>query len=123
MVVLYIVILVITLGLTMMDILVSGLQRAAIPGSYKKYQLTTLLIAMISLKILGGISIVILSLILDNAFTAGIWVFIVAVDIWDLKKLFNDDNWFNNQYKRLKRGLKNLQTRLSMLASPMPAPA
>ena len=55
-----------------------------------------------------------------SAFVSG---FIAAVWIWwAIKGLLDDDNWFNDQWKRLKRGFKNLQQRLANI-SPLPSPA
>ena len=121
--ILYMAVFIIAFALILIHGVLQFRQQTAVQGSYKKFQLTTILIVVVSLKILGGLGLVILSLAFGYWFTAGIWLCLVAFDILDLVKLFKDDNWFNNQYKRLKRGLKNLRTRLSTLASPLPAPA
>lgn len=121
--VLYMVVLSATLALILIHAVVLFRQQTAIPGSYKKFQLTTILIVIVSLKILTKLGVVILSLLFGYWLTAGIWLGLAAFDILDLIKLFKDDNWFNNQYKRFKQGLKNLRARLSTFLSPLPAPA
>jgi hypothetical protein len=45
----------------------------------------------------------------------------IAFILWMLKDAFDDDNWFNDQWKRLKRGFKNFRQRLAR-AAPLPSP-
>lgn len=58
---------------------------------------------------------------------AGMWVVIIAYQIYVSRSLFDDDNWFNDQFKKLKRGVKKLGSRLGRIRiafpSPLPTPA
>lgn len=40
-----------------------------------------------------------------------------------IHNFYDDDNWFNNQWKRLKRGLKSLRRRLTTVKLPRPLPS
>ncbi len=69
----------------------------------------------------------VLYLLNDEYLSAGLNVLGAVVVIYFSKDFFDDDNWFNRKFKKLKDGLKNLGKRLSnirlpsLLPSPSPA--
>lgn len=58
---------------------------------------------------------------------AGGWLPPGVILLVALYVISNDNNWFNDQFKKLKRGIKKLGSRLSRiriaLPSPLPTPA
>ena len=101
-------------------------RKSAIEGSYERYKATTLSIVLAAL-----IAIFLSALAIVNAYRGEylpsfLQVFIAYSyfkDAWNL--YHDDDNWFNGQFKRFKRGLKQLRKRRSRMpgnTGPLPSP-
>jgi hypothetical protein len=99
-----------------------SLRIRAVPGTHKKYVATSLLVVVIGFQSLLFMTMAVIRLLLDQQVSAGIDFVCSAIWAWWCWRLLHDsDNWFNNQYKKLKRGLKNLRSRLQFIPSPAPA--
>lgn len=98
-------------------------KRTAVPGSRVRYVASTLLvgseIALLILSFVQGVA----DFSQGDYPGAGINAFFVLVWIWNLMQDFDDDNWFNDQRKRLKRGFKALRRRLTTVRLPRPLPS
>lgn len=66
----------------------------------------------------------VLYLLSDEYFNAGMNVLGAAAIIYGSRHFFDNDNWFNDQFKKLKSSIKNLGKNLSNIRLPsfMPAP-
>jgi hypothetical protein len=106
-------------------ILNPALQRmrsATVPGSYRNYQVTTLLVALLAIEIVADVIAAIAfvashaSLIVSAAFIA-----LACRNLRILYKLLQDDNWFNHRYKRFARRLQTLSTNFRLSSLPASA--
>lgn len=103
-------------------LVVSIMQMKAVRGSRQRYVLTTWAITLVALVVLLELVVIVINLKQGLYFSAGTRAAVALLYMYLSRHFFHDDNWFNNQYKRLKRGLKNLGERLSHMFSPSPMP-
>ncbi len=99
-----------------------------VKGSHERYVLASWLVVVLLIKQALTIVITIILLGVDtNYIFAGIWTAMAIMNAWRLFVAFDDDNWFNDQFtklkKRFKQGVANLKGRLSSSGSPLPSPA
>ncbi len=95
----------------------------AVLGSHQRYVATTWIIATDIMVILSLLASSVIYFMQENLLGAGWDLVIVWIWVWSLKRFFDDDNWFNDQWKRLKRGIKKLRERIARATpSPLPSP-
>jgi len=58
-------------------------------------------------------------------FYAGVFTLLVVFYLYYAKKFYDEDNWFKNQFTKLKNGIKNLGQRIvqSLTPAPLGSPA
>jgi len=94
-----------------------------VQGSYPRYAASTV-------RIVAAIGVVItslgkgsLSIMLEQPISFGLDALLLIIYVWLAYRAYNDDdNWFNKQGKRLRRGIKRLRQRLANTA-PLPLPS
>jgi len=95
----------------------------SVSGTRLRYVATSWLIGLGALLALIFAVWAVLDLMLENYQGTGLNVMLTIAMAWSTKRVINNsDNWFNDQWKRLKRGLKKLKRRLASTA-PVPAPS
>ncbi len=101
-----------------------GLRKSfCIKGSHQRYVAATLeagceLGVMLTLLVISVINAA-----QQDFMFAGVAMALFFWRLWWFLKSFNDDDhWFNDQWKRMKRDLKKLRQRLAN-ASPLPMPS
>lgn len=107
---------------------VTNMLRAhAVGRSELHFKFTT---ASLGIGIFLEISVVlraVFALMRQDYAEAGGWLPPGVILLVALYVISNDNNWFNDQFKKLKRGIKKLGSRLSRiriaLPSPLPTPA
>ena len=90
---------------------------------HTRYVATTLAMLCLSLALIVVIMQVATRLARGEPMNAAVFAFAGCLVVWQIIKLFNNDNWFNSQWKKLKGGLKNLRQRLQFSPHPAPSPA
>ena len=98
------------------------LRNSYIPGSYRRYIANSLMLATSGINFVIGVILGGLYFAIGDYIAAGVFSLGSLGWLWVIKKDKDEDNWFNDQWKRLKRGLKNLRQRLAT-TSPLPSPA
>jgi len=98
-------------------------RNRAVPGSRQKYVLTTWLIPATTLVLLASAALGTIRLNQEEYLGAAFWATFVIESLIRLWSYFNDDNWFNDQLKKFKQGLKNFGRQVQSAFSPKPAPA
>ena len=105
------------------QLILTFLKIKAVAGSREKYILTTWLIIVTAAIFLAALACVVFGLREHDYIGAAMWTLFALYALYLLWRIFNeDDNWFNNQWKKLMRGLKNLRERLQSVGLK-PAPA
>jgi hypothetical protein len=95
----------------------------AVLDSKQRYILATRGIIFMIAIVCANLIMVALCLYDNDYSNAGGFTAITLWILWRSKRFFDDDNWFNRQFKKFRNGLKNLGERLRSLVSPLPAPA
>ena len=99
----------------------------AVKGTRVHYTHLSLTIAFFGLQALIAFARAVLSVAIGEYGATGIQLLLAVVYIFYAWKLSKDGgNWFNDQFKRLKRGLKKLRQQLANALTPpklAPAPA
>lgn len=95
-----------------------------IRGSHARYITSTIMVGCAALTTISAFIGGIISAVQGDYLDVGIKVVLTVIWAWITKKAYNDDNWFNDQWKRLKRGVKRLRRRIAaLLPTPLPSPA
>lgn len=89
--------------------------------SLRRYQLTTIQIVVVSIELLLASAVVVFAVRYHAILPALTYTYLVYQGITRLKKLFDDNNWFNDQFDNFKQGFKNLRARLAFPLS-LPSP-
>lgn len=105
------------------ELLFYVLKIRAVKGTRQRYIAATMEIGCS----LGVIVTLLIWAVVDVAtkdiFGAGFSITLAAIRTWQFLRHFDDDdNWFNDQLKLLKRGVKKLRRRIASL-SPLPSPS
>lgn len=103
--------------------LLSTLQRKAVTGSHEKYVLTTSAIVFYAIAIILSVFLLCIRAIERDYVAVVIWAFITFSLACSLRFLLRDDNWFNDQWKRLKRKAKKMSKQLQSIFTPRAVPA
>ena len=99
-------------------------QRRALDGSLQKFQLTTKAITLLSVHSLLEAGFVINCAMAGLYLFGGLWAAALFVDLIILRRLFRDNNWFNDQLNKLKDAVKEVKKNLrSALTLPPLAPS
>lgn len=105
------------------DLYLTELRRETLKTkSLRRYQLTTIQIVVVSIELLLASAVVVFAVRYHAILPALTYTYLVYQGITRLKKLFDDNNWFNDQFDNFKQGFKNLRARLAFLLS-LPSPA
>ncbi len=97
--------------------------RKAVCGSKERFNLNTAAIVAEIVVALYFSFEAITALQEEDYVDAGICTGVVIVTLFYIAQLLKDDNWFNNQFKKLKNGLKNLGKQLSNMRLPSLSPS
>lgn len=99
----------------------------AVKGTRVRYIYLSLTIAFFGLQALIAFTRAVLFVAIGEYGTAGIQLLLaVMYTFYTWKFLGDGDNWFNDQFKRLKRGIKKLRQQLANALTPpklAPVPA
>lgn len=98
-------------------------KRASVRGTHPRYVAST--IECLSAALIAFMTLVMLvdSLRKGDPLNSSILFAVFCYWVVETARAFDDDNWFNNQWKRLKRGFKNLRIRLALKPMrPLPLP-
>lgn len=112
-----------TVAISVSAHLFSRLQGKAVTGSHEKNVLTTSAIALHVIAILLSIVLFCIQTIAHEYDLAIIWIIISFLHVRQLRFLLRDDNWFNDQWKRLKRKAKKISKQLQSIFTPRAVPA
>lgn len=99
---------------------------AAVRGSHQRYVAASRWVAISTAGLILALARGPILLLESNAWSTFVAFYFVLFWAWKLKRAIDEDNWFNNQLKRAKRGLKKLRERTSSLGArllPSPTPA
>lgn len=97
------------------------LGQMAIKGSYQRYVSTTRLIILVTIRIIISLTAALLNTVRGGStLETSLQVICFLLSAWELWGLLcgDDDSWFHKQWKRLKQGLKNLQSSLRLKPVP-----
>ncbi len=104
------------------DLYLTELRRETLKTkSLRRYQLTTIQIVVVSIELLLASAVVVFAVRYHAILPALTYTYLVYQGITRLKKLFDDNNWFNDQFDNFKQGFKNLRARLAFPLS-LPSP-
>lgn len=100
----------------------------AIPGSYERFKVITMLIIARALVVVGCTAWSIYHAVEGRYFFSSLYILLAVLWFFLLKECFDDDNWFKKQFRRLKKGIKKLRSirihiRKPTFANPLPAPS
>ena len=116
------------LGCTIIAAEADAARQSAVRESHQKYVATTLAIVFYTAAVILKLVLVCMLLLLSRSdilytFLAGLWMIFAVLDARRLYRVLksDDDNWFNSQYGKLKRGVKNLRSKLSFSPRLQPA--
>lgn len=98
-------------------------QYAADEESLTRHKIVTARIILLTTDGFFCSTIAMLCLGQKAYFAASIWSLAVLWIIWDIKKCFDDDNWFKKQFQKLKQGLRNTGKKLGDVRLPSLTPA
>lgn len=98
------------------------LRGGIVTATKQRFIVTTLLIVFTVLEIVVMSVRAVIYIIQKDFIGASLLVTSTVMFIWFLTLIMHDDNWFNDQWKRLKKGIKNLQESLQSAFMPTPAP-
>lgn len=99
------------------------LRHRAVNNSRQRYTLSNLAITFATIYLLCLVVRCLQYLRDGDYLNAAIATACFVTGTWHIWMLLQDDNWFNNQYKKLKRGFKHLSRQLSSWTSAAPSPA
>lgn len=109
----------------LLALLADAARESAVCSSYTKLKLTV--ITIISAAIAASFITIwgALNALAGYYRWAGVSALLAAYYLLIIKRALGDNDWFNGQVRRLKRGAKKLRSRLkrSQVASPLPSPA
>ena len=111
------------LALSVGNIMTSIRRNQSVKGSYPRY-------VAASWFLVTGIAVIgvtfakaALYVATGEYVAAGFQLALVGLWVWIIRSQSDEDNWFNSQWKRLKKGVKALRQRIASLApSPLPSP-
>lgn len=103
--------------------LATVLQARAVRKTVIHYRLTTMAIVMTGACVACDIARSMIALIQNDFFGAGGWLVCATLILHVSRKLLDDNNWFNDQFKKLKKFGTRLRNIRITLPSPMPSPA
>ncbi|HWT40930.1 MAG TPA: hypothetical protein VN081_06755 [Dongiaceae bacterium] len=99
-------------------------KKQAVRGSIAHHKASTQMIVSIIAVTVCTIAEVFIAILQKDIVTASTDFVVAVFWVWINKEHFDDDNWFNDQWKRLKRGFKKLRQRLATgIPLPLPSPA
>ncbi len=98
------------------------LQSRAIHGSAERFALTTWCIIFRTVLLLFATIIAVNSVMSKDYVLASFWTINIGLNVAVLYLLLRQDNWFNKQWKKLKKAVKNFQESLQSSFMPAPAP-
>lgn len=99
-------------------------QLLAIRGSYERYKATTVCVVASSAVVISEAGISALAAFEQDFFRCFMSALVGIFWLFILISLVRDDNWFNDQFKRLKKGWKKLRSwrpRKLVTANPLPS--
>lgn len=103
--------------------LLAALQGKAVTGSHMKDVLTTSAIVFYAIAIILSVFLLCIRAIERDYVAVVIWAFMTFSLTCSLRFLLRDDNWFNDQWKRLKRKAKKMSKQLQSIFTPRAVPA
>jgi hypothetical protein len=106
-------------------------QQTALPGTHIRSILTTteIILAVVNIGLFSLLAI--LELMLNQYLLAFGDALVIVGCVVISRRIFDDDNWFSDLFKKLKRGFKSLREKFShrkirihiAFPSPLPSPA
>lgn len=105
------------------------IRRRAVPGTRIRYIASSWAVGGAAGIAMSSPVLGVIYLMRGEYFMAGLDAFLTVYWTWQVYREFNnEDNWFNDQWKKFKRGMKKLRQKLSALKpsslpSPLPSPA
>jgi hypothetical protein len=113
------------LSYALADFYINFIRVRAVKGSFQRYRLTTLSITMKAGAIVFELLICATAVATQSYVLGAMYLVVVPLEVMTLLRLIHgDDNWFNDQWKRAKRGIKKIRQRIQQATpSPLPSPA
>ena len=102
------------------------MRSRSVRGSYQRYRLTSMMMGATAFMILYELALATLYVMTHGYFLAVMLAFCALLDVVSLIVLWHDNNWFNDQWKRAKRGLRKLRRRIAEATQrpgALPSPA
>lgn len=108
-------------GLFFVERRVIRMRRIAIKGTPLRYITTTWLIAINVVEMLSCLLIVVLAVLGGDGLSAIVWGINFLACVFNLWLLLqsDEDNWFNDQWKKAKRWVRSLRTPRRRRLSPV----
>ena len=100
-------------------------KKRAVTGSYERFKGATLLVVSNLLVIISSVGLSSLLAVEGDYLFSGVYALVAVLTLIELTINFDDDNWFNSQFKRLKKGWKKLRSwrlRIPHAANPLSSP-
>ena len=92
----------------------------AVRNSHQRYVATTTIVLTIAVLIVTYLSLAAFASMHGDYATFALRLFFTGFWAWLSTEFFDDDNWFKNQWTRIKDGIKKVRERM---ASAMPLPS
>jgi hypothetical protein len=108
--------------LVIISFLNSQRRLSAVPGSHQRYVAATVGVLCYFALFVAAVCVCVIAWMLSYYESVVLYALLALLQLLLLKRCWNDDNWFNDQWKRLKRGFKKLRQRITS-ASPLPLPS